>query len=107
MPSSRPARTWSSALAVDALDLAGVRVDADHGEPRESAHLLTRPRERDHPVRLRGDALAHEPDLDPLRREVDLSLGLCDRLVLVEAERGLLAGLSGHEREYQRAHDHG
>ena len=37
----------------DALELAGVRVDAEHGELRERAPSLPGRRQRHHPVRLR------------------------------------------------------
>ena len=102
-----PKRTSSlSAAAVDGLDLAGVGVDADHRERAEGARCLAGPRQGHDPEGLRRHALTEHPDLRALRREVDLLLRLGDRLILVEADRRLLAGLGGHEREQQHRDDH-
>ncbi len=91
---------------LDVRDLAGVRVDADDGELRERAGALSGARQRHDPEWLGRHALAQQPDLSALRSEVDSALGLCDRLVLVEPDRGLLAGLGGDEGNHEHGRDH-
>ena len=89
-----------------ALELARVRVDAEHGELREGAPALPGPGQRDHPVGLRRQPLAEHADLLPLGREVDLRLRLRERLVLVQPDRRLLAGLRRDERDDEHGGDH-
>src|SRR5215211_6265285 len=67
-PTRKRLARWAPLLArrvsaLDCLDLAGVRVDADHGEPAEGPLNLAGSRHRHDPERLRGDPLAQQPDL--------------------------------------------
>src|SRR3954452_11765492 len=60
-----------AAVPVHRGDLAGVGVDADRREAPEGA-VRAGDREGHGPVRVRVDPLAHQADLRPLRRKVDL-----------------------------------
>ena len=100
---------WSrSALPIDRVDAAGVRVDA-HG--RQLGVVVARARrgdgERDGPERMPGDPLAHEPDLGALRVEARLGARLLDRLLLAEADLRLLAAVGRERGDGEQREDRG